>query len=125
MAAKLTIIDSLMLHYHLSILMLVDIVEATERFDLMASLKVLIAEAENTVMDTLIFGLNSMFTLSINPNSALTQGLATSITVPLTAVDPYPHHIVAAMQLVRKAIERDYSMGKITPNSYATLRATM
>ncbi|KAG9256777.1 putative 3-hydroxyacyl-CoA dehydrogenase [Emericellopsis atlantica] len=116
---------SLMLHYHLSILMLVDIVEATERFDLMANLKVLTAEAENTVMDTLVFGLNSMFTLSINPNSALAQGHATSITVPLTAVDPYPHHIVAAMQLVRKAIERDYSVGKITPDSYATLRATM
>ncbi|KAI6783614.1 uncharacterized protein J7T54_005643 [Emericellopsis cladophorae] len=116
---------SLMLHYHLSILMLADIVEATERFDLMANLKVLTAEAENTVMDTLVFGLNSMFTLSINPNSASTQGHATSITVPLTAVDPYPHHIVAAMQLVRKAIERDYSAGKIAPDSYATLRATM
>lgn len=119
-----------MLHYHLSILMLVDIIEATERYDLMAELEEVKIEAENTVMNTLVFGLHSNYSLNIDPatssGGSFQDGtIKTTITVPLTSIDPYPHHIVAGVQLVRKAIERDFGLHKITEESYSNLQSTL
>jgi hypothetical protein len=118
-----------MLHYHLSILMLVDIIEATERFDLMHDLQEVKIEAENTVMNTLVFGLHNTYSLTIDPpasSGGIQDGnLNKAVTVPLTSIDPYPHHIVAGVQLVRKAIERDFGLGKITEESYANLQSTL
>lgn len=117
-----------MLHYHLSILMLVDIMEATDRHDLLADVQEATADAENTVMNTLVFGLHNTYTL----NSPVQEGAESyedrtksTITVPLTSIDPYPHHIVAGVQLVRKAILRDYNHGKISDESYTNLQNTL
>ena len=117
-------VDSLMLHYHLSILMFFDIIEATDRYDLMADVRDINVEAENTVMNTLVFGLHNTYTVSMKPASSDDDSKA-AITVPLTSIDPYPHHILAGVQLVRKAIERDFSMGKITEESHASLQTTL
>lgn len=122
-----------MLHYHLSILMLIDIIEATERHDLMVDLEEVKVEAENTVMNTLVFGLHNTYTVGIggkptaaaSPDGGGDQATTTTMTVPLTSIDPYPHHIVAGVQLVRKAIERDFGHGKVAEESYASLQATL
>lgn len=127
-----------MLHYHLSILMLVDIMEATDRHDLLADVQEAAADAENTVMNTLVFGLHNTYTLTSTPDELSSfggpppppladqdRGTKTTITVPLTSIDPYPHHIVAGVQLVRKAIQRDYTHGKIADDSYANLQLTL
>uniref|UniRef100_A0A8H7NNM4 Zn(2)-C6 fungal-type domain-containing protein n=1 Tax=Bionectria ochroleuca TaxID=29856 RepID=A0A8H7NNM4_BIOOC len=123
---------SLMLHYHLSILMLVDIIEATERFDLLRGVQDAAADAENTVMNTLVFGLHNTCTVTLDPSVVSPtserdgrQRKKSSITVPLTSIDPYPHHIVAGVQLVRKAVERDYGEGKITNESYENLQSML
>lgn len=106
--------------------MFFDIIEATERYDLMADVREINVEAENTVMNTLVFGLHNTYTVSIKPAvSAVEDGTKTAITVPLTSIDPYPHHILAGVQLVRKAIERDFGLGKIAEESYANLQSTL
>lgn len=110
--------------------MLVDIVEATERYDLLDELRETRTEAEITVMDTLLFGLENTCTLNINKAPSADPGQngaerSQTITVPLTSIDPYPHHIVACIQLVWKTIERDFSTGKIAEESYNNLRTTL
>ncbi|KAF4993909.1 hypothetical protein FGRMN_6156 [Fusarium graminum] len=114
---------SLMLHYHLSILMLVDIIEATDRPDLLPDITDVSIDAENTVMNTLAFGLHNTFTLK-RPNDDRHNG-KTSFTVPIVSIDPYPHHAVAGVQLLRKTIERDFGIGKITEDTYQSLLETL
>ncbi|KAF4344289.1 3-hydroxybutyryl dehydrogenase [Fusarium beomiforme] len=112
---------SLMLHYHLSILMLVDIIEATDRQDLLPDITDICIDAESTVMNTLAFGLHNTFTLK-RPGDSIdgadfSRG-QTIFTVPIVSIDPYPHHAVAGVQLLRKAIDRDFGIGKITEETY-------
>ncbi|KAH7178587.1 hypothetical protein DER46DRAFT_622191 [Fusarium sp. MPI-SDFR-AT-0072] len=119
---------SLMLHYHLSILMLVDIIEATDRQDLLPDITDICIDAENTVMNTLAFGLHNTFTLKRPRDSIETDGLSrrqTVFTVPIVSIDPYPHHAVAGVQLLRKAIDRDFGIGKITEETYQSLLSTL
>ncbi|CCT72279.1 uncharacterized protein FFUJ_12130 [Fusarium fujikuroi IMI 58289] len=119
---------SLMLHYHLSILMLVDIIEATDRQDLLSDITDICIDAENTVMNTLAFGLHNTFTLKRPLDTIEGDGLSrrqTVFTVPIVSIDPYPHHAVAGVQLLRKAIDRDFGIGKITEETYQSLLSTL
>lgn len=125
---------SLMLHYHLSILMFVDIIEVTNRFDLLADFAIMSAEAETTVMNTLAFGLHNTYTVDTRPYSESNHptpesngvsSFGSPITVPVVSIDPYPHHVVAGIALVRKAVDRDFRIGKITKESYKSLVLTL
>ncbi|KHO00480.1 6-phosphogluconate dehydrogenase, protein [Metarhizium album ARSEF 1941] len=121
---------SLTLHYHLSILMFIDIIEATGRHDLLASVAKTNADAENAVMNALVFGLQNTFTATTSSVSSPKDAKALSasdlsFTVPIISIDPYPHHVVASVQLIRKAIDRDLKQGKITDESHASLRSTL
>lgn len=118
-----------MLHYHLSILMLVDMIEVSDRHDLLANVAEESRDAEITVMNTLAFGLHNTMTLKRCSNSdnslgGATMG-ATAVTAPLISTDPYPHHVVAGVQLMRKAIDRDFGVGKITDETYQSLLTTL
>jgi hypothetical protein len=115
---------SLMLHYHLSILMLVDIIEATDRQDLLPDIIDISIDAENTVMNTLAFGLHNTFTLK-RPHDHSQNGGRSVFTIPIVSIDPYPHHAVAGVQLLRKAIDRDFGVGKITEETYQSLLSTL
>lgn len=118
-----------MLHYHLSILMLADVIEVTDRHDLLAGLAEFSSDAENTVMNTLAFGLHNTMTLRRQPDpSSPPSSIAsseTTFTVPIISIDPYPHHVVAGVQLMRKAIERDFNTGKIMEETYYDLLSTL
>ncbi|EHK42524.1 hypothetical protein TRIATDRAFT_224301 [Trichoderma atroviride IMI 206040] len=118
---------SLMLHSHLSILMVLDTIEVADRYDLLADLKDASIEAENTVMNALAFGLHNTITLRRTIDSPCGSETIRSVTftVPLLAFDPYPHHIVASVQLMRKAIDRDYRNKNITQDLYDSLNATL
>ena len=124
--------DTLMLHYHLSILMLVDMIEAANRSDLLIKLVDFSTDAENVVMSTLDFGLHNSFNLVLKshtscsgPTSSAREAIRPPITVPLVSVDPYPHHVVAGVQLLQKAIDRDFASGKIAEESYRSLQSTL
>lgn len=121
-----------MLHYYLSILILTDIIEAANRPDLLAALAEAKGEAENAIMNTLVFGLQNTYTLSVAKSEGdavrdqgSLQGSLQAITVPLVAVDPYSHHIVAGVQLVQKAIDRDYAAGEMTTECHRNLHWTL
>ncbi len=120
--------DSLMLHYHLSILLMANAIEATDRLDLFNEIKETIASAESAVVNTLVFGLHNTTTMAINMDS---DGLdhvgatETSVTVPLISIDPYPHHVVAAVQLVQIAIDRELEQRKITHSGHASVRSVL
>jgi hypothetical protein len=116
---------SLMLHYHLSILLLANVIEATDRLDLLADIEDTIADAESVVVSTLMFGLHNTITITVNMESGTLDHVGateTSVTVPITSIDPYPHHIVAGVQLVQKAVDRDLAVGKISHTAHANLR---
>lgn len=122
-----------MLHYHLSILMLIDVIEATDHQELRADLVEVINDAETIVMNTLAYGLYT--TIAIEPDSSRSDsnrslcGTANGghppITVPIVSIDPYPHHVVAGVQLMRNAIDRDFKVGKIGKEAYQSLLSTL
>ena len=109
--------------------MLVDIVEATDRFDLLLDLAEAKTDAENAVTNTLVFGLHNRYTLSVDQSpgqaAAAYTGAVVTVTVPLISVDPYPHHVVAGVQLLRKTIDRDHASGKMAGEAYGNLHNTL
>ncbi len=121
-----------MLHYHLSILMLADMIDAANRPDLLLKLADSNTDAENVAMNTLDFGLHNNFTLTPKSHICLggtdTSGSDApipSVTVPIVSIDPYPHHAVAGVQLLHKAIDRDLASRKIGEESYRSLQSTL
>ena len=48
-----------------------------------------------------------------------------SVTMSIVAIDPYPHHTVAGVQLIRKAVDRDFRAGKISHDSFTSLQTTL
>ncbi|KAK3186325.1 hypothetical protein K4F52_004863 [Lecanicillium sp. MT-2017a] len=117
---------SLMLHYHLSILMLADVIEALDRTDLLNKFAQAISGAEAAVMNTLVFGLQNTFTIGVEW-ARFDTGYPTNTTAsfPILSIDPYPHHVVASVQLMHKAIERDATGGKISDATYSNLMSTL
>uniref|UniRef100_A0A093XSM8 Putative transporter C11D3.18C n=1 Tax=Talaromyces marneffei PM1 TaxID=1077442 RepID=A0A093XSM8_TALMA len=109
----------LILHYNLSILVMLDAVEIAGRMDLLEKLKVVKADAEGSLFNCLIFGLNNHYLVPRRPAGEEQHGIqlaeedgraaALELTrkVPLIAIDPYPHHVVAGVRILWKAVERD------------------
>ncbi|OAP63781.1 hypothetical protein AYL99_03008 [Fonsecaea erecta] len=120
----------LMLHYNLAILMVTDIATATLREDLLSLFSAKRVDAETWVMNCLVFGLNNKYTLKLQPEPPVSEqemapNQSTSLTVPLIAIDPYPHHVVAAVKLMQHAIDRDFGADKISRDAYNNLRSTL
>ena len=119
-----------MLHYHLAILMLVDIVTVTDRQDLLSRFSAKRADAEAWVLNSLTFGLNNKYTLTLSPDSARADPISAplqfhSVSVSLIAIDPYAHHVVAAVKLMQQAIDRDFAAGKYPEDAYHNLVSTL
>ncbi|RHZ43556.1 uncharacterized protein CDV56_100254, partial [Aspergillus thermomutatus] len=108
----------LMLHYNLCILIVADAVETARRTDLLDRMGVIRSEAEGGLMNCLRFGLDNRFAIPQRGDSA-------SRSVPLVAIDPYPHHVVAGMQLLWKGIERDYQAGEIARDTCKELQSVL
>ena len=101
-----------MLHYHLSILLLVDIIEATEQCDLGPRAAAARAEAETWVLNCLDFGLNNTFVVSPPPYPGVSDAPMTA-TVSIICIHPYPHHVVAGVDLLPKAFHRDFAAKRL------------
>ncbi|PPJ55844.1 hypothetical protein CBER1_07439 [Cercospora berteroae] len=114
----------LMIHYHLSILLVVDAIEGTNRHDLLPRLLTAKTDAENAMINTLGFGLETNYSISLQTGPQPLPG-AERITVPLQAVEAYPHHMVAAVQLMFRAIRRDLRAEKIGPDTYVNLASIL
>ncbi|KFY29143.1 hypothetical protein V491_00175 [Pseudogymnoascus sp. VKM F-3775] len=99
--------DQLMLHYHLCILIMIDAIETARRTDILDQWIITRSEAEGSTMNCLVFGLSNNFTIPQR------RGEDILVTVPLVAIDPYPHHVVAAVRLLWLGMERDYESGNL------------
>lgn len=88
-------------------------IEIADRTDLLGKTTVVKASAEGSLLNVLIFGLNNQFHIPRfnelrepqDEEDGEQQGSTRS--VPLIAIDPYPHHVVAAVRILWKAVERD------------------
>ncbi|KIW88387.1 uncharacterized protein Z519_10956 [Cladophialophora bantiana CBS 173.52] len=120
----------LMLHYYMGILILVDALEAAERHDLLSQLSETQLEAEHEVFSALKFGLDSQYTVGGSHQVGPTMGTQNSkldqtTTASFIALDPYPHHVVAAAQLMGKVVSRQYRQGKVKLEAYKYLNGTL
>lgn len=113
--------DEVMLHYHLCILIMIDAIETAGRTDILDRLIITRSEAEGSTMNCLVFGLSNHFV--IPQRKGETED--TFVTVPLVAIDPYPHHVVAAVRLLWLGIERDYETGKLDLGTLENLQSTL
>ena len=100
---------------------MLDAVEIAGRMDLLEKLKVVKTDAEGSLFNSLIFGLNNHYLLprenrpareaaqySLQHAEDTERAVANSTRkVPLIAIDPYPHHVVAGVRILWKAVERD------------------
>jgi hypothetical protein len=109
--------------------MLIDAIEATDREDILAELAEVISDAETTVMNTLAYGLHTTMILHRDPGMEGQHGSTSSgdigFAVPIVSIDPYPHHIVASVELMRKSIDRSLAAGKIARETHRSLSATL
>jgi hypothetical protein len=113
--------DELMLHYHLCILIMIDAIEIARRTDILEQLSITKSEVEGSTMNCLVFGLGNHFTLPRRDGE--TQD--TFVKVPLIAIDPYPHHVVAAVQFLWKGTERDYDTGNLDQGTFEHLQSIL
>lgn len=122
------------LHYYLGILMLVDAVEAACRSDLLSQLTEIQLDAEHGSFNVLKFGLESTYNIygpqeEIGPASELDRNTyfprRPITTTSFVAMDPYPHHVVACIQLMNRFISRKYRQGNIKYEAYAHLSSTL
>lgn len=121
----------LMLHYYLGILILVDAMEAAQRTDLLSQFQDTRLEAEHELFNMIKFGLESQYTINAAQRRVESTVRASdpivdqAITASFIAIDPYPHHVVAAAQLMHKVVSREYSQGKIKLEAYKYLNGTL
>ncbi|RVX70373.1 hypothetical protein B0A52_05872 [Exophiala mesophila] len=115
----------LMLHLNLCILMVSDMLIATNRDDLLLLFSAKSVNAESWVMNCLVFGLSNKYTLQLPAGFTATASKSDTVTVPLVAIDPYAHHVVAAVKLMQQAIDRDLRAGKIGSDAYSDMLTTL
>ena len=100
---------------------MIDAIDIARRTDILEQVSITKAEAEGCTMNCLVFGLSNKFT--IPKRQGETQ--ETLVTVPLVAIDPYPHHVVAAVQLLWKGTERDYESGKLDQGTFENFHSIL
>lgn len=114
-----------MLHLNLCILMVSDMLIATNRDDLLLLFSAKSINAESWVMNCLVFGLSNKYTLQLPAGFNGAASKSDTVTVPLVAIDPYAHHVVAAVKLMQQAIDRDLRAGKIGSDAYSDMLTTL
>ena len=138
----------IVLVYYLGFLILIDALEAANRPDLLHGLAQMSLEAEHECFNVLNFGLESTYTIdpglsqhqsqrdsatvgasSVSTGEAEAEAEAEfptqPVTVSLVAIDPYPHHVVAAVRLMNKTFLRQYYDGTIKREAYLHLSSTL
>lgn len=117
-----------LLHYYLGIRILIDTVEAVDRSDLLSQLSDIMEDVEQRVLNILVFGLNNSYRIQLHDTSSHgddPKATVSTIGMSLIGVDPYPHYVVLAVQLLEKSIARKYHQGGMEQDTYAHLLSTL
>ncbi|KAJ5370433.1 uncharacterized protein N7496_006525 [Penicillium cataractarum] len=110
----------LMVHHHLSILIMIDAIEIASREDILEKMSVTKSDAQGSLLNCLQFGLSNHFTIPTRQGPDSTSG-----SFPLVAIDPYPHHLLAGVQLLWKGIERDFDDGQMDQTTCENLQSIL
>ncbi len=115
--------------YYLGRLILVDALTAAHRDDLLSTLRSTNLEAEHECFNTLKFGLESRYTIVPDEEDSI-DGIeicssARPIVRSFIAIDPYPHHVVAAVRLMHKGFLQEYRDGNVNQEAYSRLSLTL
>ncbi|OKP14374.1 hypothetical protein PENSUB_14153 [Penicillium subrubescens] len=110
----------LMVHHHLSILIMIDAIEIASREDILEKMSVTKSDAQGSLLNCLQFGLSNHFTIPTRQGQASSAG-----SFPLVAIDPYPHHLLAGVQLLWKGIERDFDDGQMDQMTCENLQSIL
>jgi hypothetical protein len=118
-------LDELMLHYHLGVLLVTDAVETPQWQYILPRLLSARTEAEGSLLTALAFGLETKYTIQLPQTGGIPSPNTNSendrITVPLLVIDPYPHHVLAAVELMRRAMDRDVAAGNVTVDAHGNI----
>lgn len=119
--------------YYLGVLIMLDILEAAGRQDLLKQVEEIRMEVEHESFNILKFGMESTYTIygpgdglgsSMAPAGVL-DGSPPGITASLIAVDPCPHHVVDYVALMHTALVDKYRRGKMKYEAYSYLAGTL
>lgn len=120
--------DDLNLHISLAILLIIDAVD-TEHPELLELLIPARTDAERHGFSALVFGQETTYNpCQVSTASSNTQSNEQGpggVRVSLLSTDPYPHHVVASVQLMRRAIDRDVATKKLDAEAHARLLAVL
>lgn len=112
--------DELMIHHHLCILIMIDAVEAASRDDILEQMRFIRSDAEGSLLNGLRFGLCNYFTIPRRHDFQESGG-----SFPLIAIDPYPHHVLAGVQLLWKMVEKQYEDRKMDRDTCEDLQSVL
>ncbi|CEJ93475.1 hypothetical protein VHEMI09059 [[Torrubiella] hemipterigena] len=122
---------SLTLHCGLIVLKLADALESNSRIHMLDHCKSILVDAESSTMNALEFGCHTHYTIvqAAQPDASDKDGDSSetcpSINPFLMNVYPLPHHVLASIGLMKRAIERDISHGTLTPVAGANLKSVL
>ncbi|KAM0456089.1 hypothetical protein ACHAPV_007335 [Trichoderma viride] len=95
----------LLLHYHMGLLLLCSLTASIERTDIVTNFDAVRRESVHTIFSTISFGLSCR--VALGKGEAQRRHKLSS----LISLDPYPHHILASLQLAAEVLliylERD------------------
>jgi hypothetical protein len=99
------------------------------RSDLLQQIAETRMEAEDESINVLKFGLESKYSIagcrSDSTSAPVTNFPVQPLTISFVAIDPYPHHVIALVRLMEKAILRKYLQGNIKQEAYLYLLTTL
>ncbi|PTB73960.1 hypothetical protein M440DRAFT_1360984 [Trichoderma longibrachiatum ATCC 18648] len=102
----------LQLHYHMGLLLLCSIAVSIERQDLVSNFDTLRRESVHAIFSTISFGLRCQ--VALNQDGTQRNRRLSS----LISLDPYPHHILASLQLCADVLLVYLERGEIAQDSF-------
>ncbi|KAH8911240.1 hypothetical protein BR93DRAFT_324876 [Coniochaeta sp. PMI_546] len=97
----------LQLHYHMGLLLLCSLVSSIKRLDIVPDFESVRREAVHTIFSTVSFGLGC--------NVAFDKS---GTHVSLISIDPYPHHVLASLQLASDVLLVYLERGEISHDAF-------
>ncbi|KAL7904643.1 hypothetical protein GGI35DRAFT_197909 [Trichoderma velutinum] len=110
--ARLCYLDLLQLHYYMGLLLLCSLSVSMERTDIVPMFDAVRRESVHTIFSTISFGLSCQVALSQDQTQRSRKRSS------LISLDPYPHHILASLQLAAHVLLIYLKRDEITQDAF-------
>ena len=116
------VVDLVMIHYHMGILILFDVLSSAYRTDLIPNLSQIHKNSVQEVINLVNFASNTRVLVSkLSTTSTNLFKKSEQQKVTLLNLDPYPHHVVASLQFVTDTLLSYVYKGSITNDVFHDL----